>query len=122
VLCPVSNNTDIYVRFNPIAPTLLRRALQALVASRFSSRPTIPSPSKESLDIIVESANGDIRSAVMALQFACVIELPTDGKGKQRSATGTAKGNVKVILEAITRREQSLALFHLMGKVLYNKR
>jgi len=31
-------------------------------------------------------------------------------------------GGAKVVLEAITRRESSLALFHLMGKVLYNKR
>lgn len=71
-------------------------------------------PSKEVLDAIVESANGDIRSAIMALQFACVIELP--GRSKKKL------GEQRAVLEAVTRREQSLALFHLLGKVMYNKR
>lgn len=62
------------------------------------------------LDTIIDSANGDIRSAIMALQFACI-----------RLSTKT-KGGDQAILEIITRREQSLVLFHLMGKVLYNKR
>lgn len=72
-------------------------------------------PSKEVLDIIVESAHGDIRSAIMALQFACIMELPG-----QKKKTNQARSTI--ILEAVTRREQSLALFHLLGKVMYNKR
>jgi cell cycle checkpoint protein len=64
------------------------------------------------LDVIVESANGDIRSAIMALQFACVVEIPGSKK----------KGGTTMVMEAVTRREQSLQLFHLLGKVLYNKR
>jgi cell cycle checkpoint protein len=81
----------------------------------------------------------------MALQFACIVDMPRTGsstvdKGKGRgtgkgkkSKVGGARGddeggaNIKggsasVVLEAVTRRESSLALFHLMGKVLYNKR
>ena len=61
----------------------------------------------------MDSANGDIRSAIMALQFACVVELPTSNK--------KGKGTT-MVMEAVTRREQSLQLFHLLGKVLYNKR
>ena len=102
--------------FNPIAPTLLRKAVQALLDTHIassSSRSAI-APSKEVIDIIVESANGDIRSAIMALQFACIIHKPTQRKKKNIGHT--------VVLEAVTRREQSLALFHLLGKVLYNKR
>jgi len=68
-------------------------------------------PSKEVLDMIVDSSNGDIRSAIMALQFACIVEIPG-----QKS-----KGPNTFVMEAVTRREQSLALFHLLGKVLYNK-
>lgn len=110
-------STGSACRFNPIAPTLLRKALQALLAHHFSS-PSSSSrqPSKDMLDIVVESANGDIRSAIMALQFACIVELP---KGKRKNVKG---GDAKMVLEAITRRESSLALFHLMGKVMYNKR
>lgn len=50
----------------------------------------------------------------MALQFACIVHKPTQKKKKKIGHT--------VVLEAVTRREQSLALFHLLGKVLYNKR
>ncbi len=111
-------------RFNPIAPTLMKRALQHLLTTHFSQNSGIQ-PSKEVLDIITESSNGDIRSAIMALQFACVrpnpgFELPEKTKGKGKSKKGNV--NARMIVEAVTRREQSLALFHLIGKILYNKR
>ena len=51
----------------------------------------------------------------MALQFACIMELPGRKKKKDEAKS-------TIILEAVTRREQSLALFHLLGKVMYNKR
>ncbi|KAJ7064870.1 Rad17 cell cycle checkpoint protein-domain-containing protein [Mycena amicta] len=107
------------IGFNPIAPTIMKKALQSLISTHFSSSATKGSnaPSKEMLDIIVETSNGDIRSAIMALQFSCIVELPSAKRKK-----GSSKGNAKVLLEAITRREQSLVLFHLLGKVLYNKR
>ncbi|KAK0200003.1 Rad17 cell cycle checkpoint protein-domain-containing protein [Desarmillaria ectypa] len=103
------------IRFNPIAPTFLRKALQALLDRHFSTARGGNSvrPSKHVLDIIVDSANGDIRSAVNALQFSSIAEKGRK-KGKSREAT--------VVTESVTRREQSLALFHLIGKVLYNKR
>ena len=104
---------DRFYRFNPIAPTLLRKALQALLQTHFASHPRgMSAPSNDVLDTIVESANGDIRSAIMAMQFACVVQLPSKSKKK----------GAKLVLESVTRREQSLVLFHLMGKVLYNKR
>jgi len=86
--------------------------LKTHLSSSFSTSSV--APSKEVLDIIVESAHGDIRSAIMALQFACIVELPDQKKKGQLGST--------IVLEAVTRREQSLALFHLLGKVMYNKR
>ncbi|KAF9462541.1 Rad17 cell cycle checkpoint protein-domain-containing protein [Collybia nuda] len=104
------------ISFNPIAPTLLTKALQALLIRQFaSSNHSIPS--RDVLDIIVESSNGDIRSAVMALQFACIVDIGSKGKKKRIGSKGSV-----VVLESVTRREQSLFLFHLLGKVLYNKR
>ncbi|KAJ7595664.1 Rad17 cell cycle checkpoint protein-domain-containing protein [Mycena floridula] len=103
------------IRFNPIAPTYLAKALRSLLDTHFAASGS--APSKEILDVVVESANGDIRSAIMALQFACIVELP---KGK--AAKNKGKNAARVVLESVTRREQSLALFHLIGKVLYNKR
>ena len=101
-------------RFRPIAPTYLRPALQALLGRRF---PAGGGPSKDALALVVDSANGDIRSAVMALQFACAAPPPN-------TAATTAKGRRKAdaLVAAVTRREQSLALFHLLGKLFYNKR
>ncbi|KAG2064310.1 hypothetical protein BDR04DRAFT_1084552 [Suillus decipiens] len=109
------------IAFNPIAPTLMTKALQAMLANHFMTTSGKP-PAKDIVEMIVESSNGDIRSAVMALEFACVVTLTKDsGKGKtQRNMTG--RRGARAVLEAVTRREQSLVLFHLMGKILYNKR
>ncbi|KAG1736111.1 Rad17 cell cycle checkpoint protein-domain-containing protein [Suillus paluster] len=110
------------IGFNPIAPTLMTKALQAMLTNHFASTSGKP-PTKDVVEMIVESSNGDIRSAVMALEFACVVTLPIKGtgKGKKRGNT-TGSGGARAVLEAVTRREQSLVLFHLMGKILYNKR
>ncbi|KAG1776322.1 Rad17 cell cycle checkpoint protein-domain-containing protein [Suillus placidus] len=109
------------IAFNPIAPTLMIKALQAMLTNHFASTSGKP-PAKDVVEMIVESSNGDIRSAVMALEFACVVTL-TKGGGKGKTRRNTAgSGGARAILEAVTRREQSLVLFHLMGKILYNKR
>ncbi|PIL27277.1 hypothetical protein GSI_10424 [Ganoderma sinense ZZ0214-1] len=107
--------------FNPIAATYMRSALKTMLDRHFASFSAMGTrPTKDVLDLIVESSNGDIRSAINALQFACTADQsshnPPKGskKGKGPSAT--------VMLEAVTRREQSLALFHLLGKIMYNKR
>jgi len=104
--------TSLENRYNPIAPTLMKKALQSMVRRHFSSRPSSMAPSKATLDVIVESSNGDIRSAINTLEFACTISL----NAKKRGSSSV------VVLESVTRREQSLALFHLLGKVLFNKR
>lgn len=105
-------------RFNPIAPTLMKKALTGLIDRHFKSKSSLSSvfipPSKDIIDTIVESANGDIRSAIMTLQFSCI-------PGKQ--SHGRKGGSCTTIpIEALTRRESGLALFHLIGKVMYNKR
>lgn len=103
----------------------MKRALQDLLNKHFSKREA-RQPSKEIVDLIVESSNGDIRSAIMALQFACSASckgVTTSIKGQSKSRrTKATRGDLRPLLEATTRREQSLALFHLVGKILYNKR
>ena len=112
-------------RFNPIAPTLMTKALQALL-ERLSADGIEKRLSRDVLEMVVETSNGDIRSALMALQFACIAPLRLkSGKSKTKASrsrnAATGSGSLAV-LEAVTRREQSLVLFHLMGKLLYNKR
>ncbi|KAH9855575.1 Rad17-domain-containing protein [Lenzites betulinus] len=112
------------ISFNPIAATYMRNALKTLLDRHFAS-PSAPGvrPSKDVLDVIVESSNGDIRSAVMALQFACTADASTRKLGKGAKKVAKAQGpSARMMLEAVTRREQSLALFHLLGKIMYNKR
>ncbi|KAJ7717210.1 hypothetical protein B0H16DRAFT_1476232 [Mycena metata] len=91
--------------------------------THFASAPKASgsAPTKEMLDIVVETSNGDIRSAIMALQFSCVPTLGGSSVKAARKKGGGAGGGAKLVLEAVTRREQSLTLFHFMGRVLYNK-
>ncbi|TCD62712.1 Cell cycle checkpoint protein rad17 [Steccherinum ochraceum] len=113
------------LRFNPIAPTLMKKALQNIVSMHYpsSSSQRSSQPSKEIIDTVVESSNGDIRSAIMALQFACVAGSSlTKPKGRGKAKKSNAIPESRALLEAVSRREQSLALFHLVGKLLYNKR
>ncbi|KAI0079145.1 Rad17-domain-containing protein [Panus rudis PR-1116 ss-1] len=118
-----------HVEFNPIATTLMRRALQSIINSHFSSGAKSKScalgaaPSKDVLDLVIDSSQGDIRSAIMSLQFAIVSHAlnsaPVGGKGKKKKGNNASS---RALMELVTRREQSLALFHLLGKLLYNKR
>jgi len=101
-------------RFNPIAPTLMRKALQALLNRHFTAYTSYAKPTKEVLDTVIESSNGDIRSAIMTLQFSCVTS--SSKASKKKGVTN------KLAIESVSRREQSLVLYHLMGKLLYNKR
>ncbi|KAA1477918.1 Rad17-domain-containing protein [Dentipellis sp. KUC8613] len=99
------------IAFNPIAPTYMTPALKALLARVKSSTHVPP----HIMQTVIEGANGDIRSAVMGLEFACArIGRKDKDKGK--------RGKEGAAMEAATRKEGALALFHLLGKVLYNKR
>jgi len=105
-------------RFNPIAPTLMKKALTRLLHRHFISKSSSSSvfvpPSKEMISMVVESANGDIRSAIMTLQFSCI----PGKKSPRRKGDPCSTAPIQVV----TRRESGLALFHLIGRVMYNKR
>lgn len=82
-------------RFNPVAPTLLKRALQTLL-NRYASEDLLSSAtarviSKGDIDLIVEASNGDIRSAIMALEFAC----GTAPQGQSLGVKDTEKRKIK---------------------------
>jgi len=101
-------------RFNPIAPTLMKKALTRLLDRHFGSKSSSVPPSKEIISMVVESANGDIRSAIMTLQFSCI----PGKKSPRRKGDPCSTAPIQVV----TRRESGLALFHLVGRVMYNKR
>ncbi|KAH9177779.1 Rad17-domain-containing protein [Lactarius sanguifluus] len=93
-------------RFNPIAPTLLASALKrvtALANVRLS---------QSILNSVVEGAGGDVRSAIMTLEFTCA---------RSASWKQSSRSNVGSIVST-TQKENALLLFHLIGKIMYNKR
>ncbi|KAG8761391.1 Cell cycle checkpoint protein rad17 [Serendipita sp. 396] len=100
------------IEFNPIAPTLMRQGLKQLVESHYGDSPD-GRPTKETIELIVESSNGDIRNAIISLQFTSTTLADAKKQRKKKSSN---------LIALITRREHSLALFHLLGKILYNKR
>jgi len=115
------------IDFNNIAPTIMTKALDAIVIkeSRKSGRRFAPGPAV--LKHLAET--GDIRSAVSSLEFLC---LAGDDSGAWSSKVAFTKprGRAEVALtkkeqealKLISNRESSLGIFHAVGRVVYNKR
>ena len=116
------------IDFNPIAPTLLTKALDLICQkeARHSGQRRILGPSV--LKRLGEV--GDVRSAIGSLEFLCIRGEDGDDS-RSRVASRTKKGAnalsgvskiEKQALEIATQRESSLGLFHAVGRVVYNKR
>ncbi|KAL6720731.1 RFC checkpoint protein Rad17 [Lecanora helva] len=116
------------IEFNPVAPTLLIKALDLVIQkeARQSGRRRVPGPSV--LKKLGEV--GDMRSAIGSLEFLCLRAEDSDDWGGRVAAKGKKGANFasaitrmeEKSLEMITQRESSLDLFHAVGKVVYNKR
>lgn len=115
------------IEFNPIAPTFMVKALDLIVAkeARQSGRKRIPGP-----QVIQKiSEIGDIRSAVSTLEFLCVRGDENDGWGakidfsKKKTSKDTPLTEMeRTSLDIVTQRENTLGIFHAVGRVVYNKR
>ncbi|VDO06041.1 unnamed protein product [Rodentolepis nana] len=88
------------IEFNPIASTIMTRAI-----NRISK---IPLPSKGFIQSLAATSSGDIRLAINNLQFALI------------SAKQTGKSSPMEY--CVYERDAGLALFHALGKILYSKR
>ncbi|KAI5819285.1 Rad17 cell cycle checkpoint protein-domain-containing protein [Pyronema omphalodes] len=118
------------INFNKIAPTYMFRALSAIVAkeARQSSRKF--GPSKAVLDAL--SISGDIRSAIMGLEFLAMNGDMPDTGFQERISTSKRRGKrpddqpltakERAMIRSVTNRESTYGIFHSIGKVLYNKR
>ncbi|KAK6002616.1 hypothetical protein QM012_001366 [Aureobasidium pullulans] len=115
------------IEFNDIAPTILTKALDAIVIkeSRKSGRRFAPGAGV--LKHIAET--GDIRSAVSSLEFLCLAG-DDSGAWSSKVAFTKPKGRVEIpltqqeqeALKLVSNRESSLGIFHAVGRVVYNKR
>ena len=116
------------IEFNPVAPTFIRKALDLVVQkeARLSGRRRVPGSSM--LAKLCEV--GDVRNAIGSLQFLCVRAQDGDDWGGKVAASAKRGGNAPATmtdmerdsLESVSQRENSLGLFHAVGKVVYNKR
>ena len=116
------------IDFNPIAPTLLSKALDLISKkeSMQSGRRRVLRPSV--LKRIGEV--GDVRSAIGSLEFLCIQGEDGDDRGgkvasrtkKGADASSAIANSEEQALEVATQRESSLGLFHAVGRVVYNKR
>lgn len=116
------------IDFNPMAATLLTKALDLVIQkeARQSGRRRIPGPSvlKQLGEV------GDVRSAIGSLEFLCLRGANGDDWGgrvasrakKGASASTAITKSERESLEMVTQRESSLGIFHAVGKVVYNKR
>lgn len=117
------------IEFNAIAPTILQKALEAVILkeARKSGRRNAPGP-----QVIKHIAQtGDIRSAISSLEFLCLrgddddhrwsskIAFSKSRKSKSEPAMTPAEEEA---LKLISNRETTLGIFHAVGKVVYNKR
>lgn len=116
------------IEFNDVAPTLLVKALEAIVKkeARVSGRRRTPGP----LVLKRLAEIGDVRSAISSLEFLCLKGDDDADWGSKVAFTKTKKTSKEVTLtkgeqeslELISQREASLGVFHAVGKVVYNKR
>jgi len=119
--------------FNPVTTTNIVKVLTkvASVESQKGVR-KFRVPDKPTLENLAESVGGDIRGAINALQFSCLNETGDlkkafEGVSKIGSSKSTKNGskNDRVMgseLSKIGGKDQSLVMFHALGKILYAKR
>jgi len=105
------------INFNSLPNTFIAKALERVLNQEKRSL-----PSNCQLSDIVESSNGDLRSALNTLQLMSQghgsTGLVTTGKSKKRKLVTPES---KTIIEANS-RDGSLDFLHALGKILYCKR
>ena len=121
------------VVFNPVTTTNIVKVLSkvATIESQKGVR-KFRVPDKSTLENLAESVGGDIRGAINALQFSCLNETGDlrkafEGVSKIGSSKTTKNGSkndrdMGSELSKIGGKDQSLVMFHALGKILYAKR
>ncbi|ORZ01842.1 Rad17 cell cycle checkpoint protein-domain-containing protein [Lobosporangium transversale] len=123
------NNSRIkQIKFNPIAPTIMKKAIRRLIELEFKSSHS-HAPDTAEVDQLIEIHDGDIRAVINALQFLCY--LPTKKRRCYRNLAVEAEEELNASdrlmvhnseNKVIVGQDSSLGVFHAVAKVLYNKR
>lgn len=91
---------SILVRFNPIAATLMKKALTAIIDHEYA-RDVGKRPSADALTLVIRASDGDIRSALNTLQFVIgdgsgdSLQNAIEKKTRKRKAPGTSKSSLQ---------------------------
>lgn len=132
----LENQRATTVSLNPFTPLNIAKALRSILERE---RRVLP---ESDIVALSEQANGDLHNAIGTLQFVCtgadpVVAAPAPGKqqkgrGTKRKAPAAGGGDEvggqgsKVGGQAskvgYALRDNTLSLFHALGKLLYNKR
>jgi len=92
-------------RFNAVAPTIMAKALARTVGRAYGpggSYPNAPPPNAETLKLIAAHSNGDLRSALMSLEFlasepggAHAVTSLAPATSKKRKSNGDQAGGTR---------------------------
>lgn len=119
------------VSFNPITSNSIKKVLSRICKEERCN------VSAEQVDLIANASGGDIRNAITSLQFFFLkptpmhslpssITPPRHAKGKQDPLYAEGKPNMVNALDNGCSlqfgRDDTLSLFHALGKFLHNKR
>ncbi|KAF9962854.1 Cell cycle checkpoint protein rad17 [Mortierella alpina] len=111
------------IKFNPIAPTFMKKALRKLVDKEFRTT-SVCAPDTAEMDQLIEIHDGDIRAVINALQFLCY--LPTKKRKRYREAAVKLEEDMQGLVDTenimTLGQDSSLGIFHAVAKVLYNRR
>jgi cell cycle checkpoint protein len=117
------------IPFNKIAPSFMLKALNTLISREALVSGRKLGPSKAVLEAL--SSSGDIRSAIMSLEFLSAnrslsttgfTEPIVQGRRRNKPPERPLNPSEQALVTAVSQRESSFGLFHAVGKVVYNKR
>ncbi|KAF1992612.1 Rad17-domain-containing protein [Aulographum hederae CBS 113979] len=116
--------------FNPVAPTILSKALDLALRKDQKTSQRLKGPGPAVIKYLSET--GDVRNAISTLEFLCLRGSNDVGWGDKMGAAKQTKAASKTphtmtdmeksSLEIVTQRESALGIFHAVGKIIYNKR
>ncbi|KAJ3644846.1 hypothetical protein Zmor_022547 [Zophobas morio] len=115
----------VEISFNACAMTLLRNALKRAHNLVQDNLDLFKTPSPETVNAIIATSMGDIKCAINQYYFASLLgtaDLPTvSTKKPQKTGTKRKRTETSSSVQSMS-RDQTLGLFHGVGKVLNPKR
>ncbi|CAG9863550.1 unnamed protein product [Phyllotreta striolata] len=114
-----------HISFNSCAARQLKLALKRAEALVKSNPDVLKQPSSTVIDAILASADGDIRNAMNQFHMASLLgsgDLPTVKISTEEEKPGKRKRSKDSVKLDVMNKDQSLGLFHGLGRVLQPKR